>query len=100
MGTADVLAHVLTPALIAALAILGARLWREHPERFRTRGLAGTALLCAFSALLAGYLLTMAQPDAARLFLTVYARASVIAAGAMAVLGVLLAVRASSRSPR
>lgn len=100
MITLDVLGHVLTVAALAGLVVLGVRVWREQPERVSTRGLAGTALLSAFSALLAGYLLTMSQPDVVRLLLVVYARVSVIAAGALAILGVAHAARSSTRSPR
>jgi hypothetical protein len=62
MSSVDVIVYALTIAALAALALLGLRVWRQCPERVTTRGLAGTAALTAVSALLAGYLLTMAQP--------------------------------------
>ena len=51
MSGVDVIAYALTIAALAALALLGLRVWRETPERVTTRGLASTAALTAVSAL-------------------------------------------------
>lgn len=98
MSGVDVLAYALTLAALAALALLGLRAWRETPQRITTRGLAGTAALTAVSALLAGYLLTMAQPFPVRVGLVIYARVSVIAALALAVLAIAHATRSTRRA--
>lgn len=98
MSSVDVLAYALTIAALAALALLGLRVRRETPERITTRGLAGTAALTAVSALLAGYLLTMAQPFPVRVGLVIYARVSVIAALALAALAIAHATRSTTRA--
>jgi len=84
MSVGDVLAYALTAAALAALTLFGLRVWRAHPERVTTRGLAGTADLVALSALMAGYLLAMPQPFPARVGLVVYARMATIATLALA----------------
>ncbi len=100
MSGGDVIAYALTIAALAALALLGVRVWRETPERVTTRGLAGTAALTAVSALLAGYLLTMAQPFPVRVGLVIYARVSVTAALALAVLAIVHATRSTTKASR
>lgn len=100
MPHVDGLAHVLTAAAVAALVLFAVRVWREHPERVSTRGLAGTAALVALSALLAGYLLTMPQALGVRVFLVVYARVSVIATVALAGLAGMRAARPRRKAGR
>ena len=53
MSGVDVIAYALTIAALAALTLLGLRVWRQTPERVTARGLAGTAALTAVSAPLA-----------------------------------------------
>lgn len=94
MSAVDVLAYALTVAAVAGLALFGLRVWRDHPERVTTRGLAGTAALVAVSALLAGYLLTMPQPFPVRVALVIYARVAMI--GTLALAGLAVAHATSS----
>lgn len=56
--------------------------------------------LTAVSALLAGYLLTMAQPFPVRVGLVIHARVSVIAALALAVLAIAHATRSTTKASR
>lgn len=98
MSSVDVIAYALTIAALAALALLGLRVWRQTPERVTTRGLAGTAALTAVSALLAGYLLTMAQPFPVHVGLVIYARVSVLAAVALAGLAIAHATRSTRQA--
>ena len=98
MSGVDVIAYALTIAALAALTLLGLRVWRQTPERVTARGLAGTAALTAVSSPLAGYLLTMSQPFPVRVGLVTYARVSVIAALALAVLAIAHATRSTRRA--
>jgi hypothetical protein len=100
MSVVDVLYYVLSVAALATGALCVARAWREYPERVTARGLAGGAALIAVSGLLAGYLLTLAQPVPVRVVLVVYAGVSVLGAAAFAVLAVVRALRPAEPKAR